>query len=150
MLTGGFFSTFIIAIPVVTWIANQAVKILMYGRFRQFRSWRDMFKSGGMPSAHTSFMFALSTAIFFKEGITSTLFALSLSLTAIVIYDAMHVRLESGRHAAILNEVYQNQQITSPTIKEGYPLEVSIGHTFREVCGGAIFGIVLGFLLMHL
>lgn len=150
MILGGFFSTYIIAVPVVTWIANQAVKILLYGRFRQFRSWKDLFKSGGMPSAHTSFMCSLSTAIFLREGIASTSFAIVLALTGIVAYDAMHVRLESGKHAVIMNEIYQNQQITSVSLQEEYPLETSIGHTFWEVAGGIIFGTAMGFLLLSL
>lgn len=150
MFTGGFFGTYIIAIPILTWIANQAVKILLYGRFRHFRSWRDMFKSGGMPSAHTSFMFALSTALFLKHGPASDILAVALALTAVVMYDAMHVRLESGRHALILNEVYQNQQLSSPSLEKAYPLEVSIGHTMKEVLGGAVFGVFMGCLLMYL
>lgn len=150
MLTGGFFSTYIILVPACTWIANQMVKILLYGRYKQFRSWRDLFKSGGMPSAHTSFMFSLCVAVLLREGITSSLFAVTLALTGIVVYDAMHVRLESGKHAAIINEIFQSGQIASPMLEKHYPLEASIGHTFYEVCGGAIFGIVMGFLFMSL
>lgn len=150
MLTGGFFSTYIIAVPIVTWILTQAVKILLYGRYRQFRSWRDLFKSGGMPSAHSSFMCALCVAVYVREGLLSTPFAITLSLTGIVVYDAIHVRLESGRHASILNEVYQNGQIASRVLEESYPLETSIGHTVNEVAGGIVFGTALGFLLMSL
>ena len=150
MLTGGFFSNYIIAIPVLTWVLNQAVKILLYGRFKQFRSWKDLFKSGGMPSAHTSFMCSLSTAVLLRDGYTSTSFAIVLCLTGIVLYDAMHVRLESGKHASVLNEIFHSRQIVSPTLEKEYPLETSVGHTFPEVCGGVLFGALMGLLLMQL
>jgi len=150
MLTGGFFSTYILAIPIVTWILNQVVKILMYGRYKQFRSWRDLFKSGGMPSAHTSFMCSLATAVFVREGFASTTFAVVMAMAGIVVYDAMHVRMEAGKHALVMNEIFQNKQVTSPTLDAEYPFETSIGHTFAEVCGGVVFGVVMGFLLMSL
>ena len=103
-----------------------------------------------MPSAHSSFMCALCVAVYVREGLLSTPFAITLSLTGIVVYDAIHVRLESGRHASILNEVYQNGQIASRVLEESYPLETSIGHTVNEVAGGIVFGTALGFLLMSL
>lgn len=150
MLTGGFFGTYVIAVPFVAWILTQVVKIVLYGRFKQFRSWRDLFKSGGMPSAHTSFMGALTVAILIKEGIQSTSFAIALAISAIVVYDAIHVRMESGKHGAIFNEIFQSGQVTSVRLEEDYPLETSVGHTIPEVFGGGIFGVILGILLMYL
>lgn len=95
-------------------------------------------------------MFSLCVAVLIREGVASTLFAVTLALTGIVAYDAIHVRMESGKHAAIFNELYQSGQVISPMLKDQYPLEISIGHTFWEVCGGAIFGIGMGLLLMLL
>lgn len=137
-------------IPGLAWIITQSAKILIEKRWKYVEVWTDLFKSGGMPSAHSSFVLALTTAIGLKEGIYSSLFALSLSFSAIVVYDAMHVRNEAGKHATVLNQIFKEHKITDLEIKKMFPLENSIGHTPLQAMIGALCGIILGLGFFYL
>lgn len=150
MLTGGFFQQYILVIPIITWLVSQGIKVLVYARYRSLTGFREIFKSGGMPSAHTSFMLSLAMAVGLKEGFFSTIFSVTLALAGIVVYDAMHVRMEAGKHAEILNEMYKERETNSSSLGQYFPLETSIGHTFYEVLGGGALGIYMGIMLYFL
>lgn len=57
-----------------------------------------------MPSVHSSVVVSLATAVAIKYGIWSDLFAISMSFTVIIIYDAINVRFEAWQHAIAINE----------------------------------------------
>jgi acid phosphatase family membrane protein YuiD len=48
-----------------------------------------------MPSAHSSVVVSLSTAMAIKHGIYSDFFAMAMAFTVIIIYDAINVRFEA-------------------------------------------------------
>lgn len=50
----------------------------------------------GMPSAHSALIMGLTSAIAIKEGGGSSIFALSLVMALVIMYDAMGVRLHAG------------------------------------------------------
>ena len=95
------------------------------GRF----SFARMFGSGGMPSAHSTFVIALSTAMGLKYGPWSDEFAICLVISIIIIYDAMNVRYQAGLHARVLNRL---------TPDDGQTLNESMGHTPLEALVGGI------------
>ena len=47
--------------------------------------------SGGMPSSHTALVVGLTTAVGLKESLDSSLFALCLVFSLVVMYDATGV-----------------------------------------------------------
>ena len=102
--------------------------------------WGRLFNgTGGMPSSHTSFTFSSVFLLAFTEGITSPLFAVALICSIIVAYDAMGLRMESGRQAEAINilldEVFED--------KDGLKhLKESLGHRPIEV----LMGIILAFV----
>ena len=57
-----------------------------------------------MPSVHSAVVVSLSTAMALKYGIMSDYFAIALTFTVIIIYDAMNVRFQAGQHAAAINK----------------------------------------------
>ena len=61
--------------------------------------------SGGMPSSHTALVVGLCTSIGLKEGMQSSIFALCLVFSLVVMYDATGVRLHAGRQAEVLNQL---------------------------------------------
>ena len=71
-----------------------------------------MLGSGGMPSAHSTFVVALSTAIGIKNGVFNDLFAICLIFSIIVIYDAMNIRYQSGLHAKAINKINSHENHT--------------------------------------
>lgn len=91
--------------------------------------------SGGMPSGHSAFVAALVVMVAHQRGIGSIEFAISAVVALVVMYDAIHLRNEAGKHARILNKLM-------PEAK----LEESLGHTHGQVLVGAALGAFVAFL----
>lgn len=98
-----------------------------------------ILRPGYMPSAHSAFVVSLATVVANFDGIFSTIFATSVVLAYIVIYDALIIRTNIGYNGKVINKLVKE----SPQIKkENYPvMKEVVGHNFWEV----VVGIVLGF-----
>lgn len=59
--------------------------------------------SGGMPSSHTAMVTSMASWIVYKDGLDSSSSSVAIVLVLVVMYDATHVRYESGKHASELN-----------------------------------------------
>ena len=123
----------------VSWCVAQGIKVLISLWLDKKLDWRRCFGMGGMPSSHSAFVFSLMLSIAVKETVAPTQFALAFALAAVVIYDAMGVRRETGKQGEVLN------QILSQVLVEGKPitekqLKELVGHTPLEVIGGVIVG----------
>ena len=105
-----------------------------------------MHGSGGMPSAHTATIVSASTAIGIVEGWSSSIYALSLIMAFIVMYDASGVRRSVGKQAKWLNDIifdfYKHKHLEEEKLKE------LIGHKPTEVVVGAILGIIIANLVV--
>jgi len=131
-----FFQEYPFSIPFVAMLAADIVKTiidLMMGRKRV----RYFFRSGGFPSGHSAMVSALVVTMAHLEGLSSSAFTISAVFAIIVMYDAIHLRNEAGKHAEALNKL--NSKLN---------LEESLGHTHLEVVGGASFGAFMAFLLL--
>jgi acid phosphatase family membrane protein YuiD len=100
-----------------------------------------MLGSGGMPSAHSTFVIALATSMGIKYGPWSDMFLICLVFSIIIIYDAMNVRFQAGLHARALN-------ILTP--HDGNTLNESIGHTPVEAMAGGVIGFTTAAILLGL
>ncbi|NLV91644.1 MAG: divergent PAP2 family protein [Firmicutes bacterium] len=134
----------ILQVCFVAWFVAQVLKTVLHAfRHRQL-DLRRLVGAGGMPSSHSALVCSLSTAVALKEGIDSTLFAISVVLSLIVMYDAAGVRRAAGRQARILNQMvvdfYQNRELHPERLKE------LLGHTPYEVLAGALLGIAIPLL----
>ncbi|PIZ72544.1 hypothetical protein COY07_03125, partial [Candidatus Peregrinibacteria bacterium CG_4_10_14_0_2_um_filter_43_11] len=105
----------------------------------QRRSHVRFLNSGGMPSGHSSFVAALVVVVANREGVGSTAFMISAVLALVVMYDAVNLRHEAGKHAKLLNKLLPKEH-----------LEESLGHTRFEVTVGAVFGAIVAFVLLSL
>ena len=97
-----------------------------------------MFGDGGMPSAHAATVCSLATYTAISFGAGSFEFAFALIFAMVVCRDAMGVRRESGKQAALLNEMRKNlsiQDLTAVKLKE------FVGHTPIQVIVGGVIGI---------
>lgn len=141
---------------LLAWLLAQVIKTVIQSCIsKEFRVER-LWGAGGMPSAHSAMVCALtiSTARFY--GVSSPIFALTLVVAFITVYDAMGVRRETGRHAKLLNR-YLNEleQEKADVDGDGVPdlkfntidLKELIGHTPLEVLGGVILGVLVGTVL---
>jgi hypothetical protein len=70
----------------IAWIACQLIKIILSKKISAF------WNVGGMPSAHSSLVGALATAVALQEGFTSTPAVISYVILTIVVRDAVHLR----------------------------------------------------------
>jgi acid phosphatase family membrane protein YuiD len=99
------------------------------------------WKTGGMPSSHSSLVTALATSIGFEYGVSSPMFTLSLFYGILIIRDALGVRRSAGKQAQVLNELGQelNEKLGT-TLR---PVKEVSGHTPTEVA----VGVALGFFI---
>ncbi len=100
-----------------------------------------LWKTGGMPSSHSSLVAALATAVAFEEGIGSTVFIVSLCLALIVIRDSLGVRRSSGLQARTLNRL--GGEVSSRFGIEYAPVKEIQGHAPLEVVVGALMGLFI-------
>lgn len=124
------------------WLAAQIIKTLIYWRLTRRFDIRRMFGMGGMPSSHTSFLVAMTTMVALREGIGASLFAVSFALMAIVIYDAMGVRYQTGKQSHVLNKILHQMLVEGKPLSEEN-LQELVGHTPLEVFFGALIGLIV-------
>lgn len=129
-------------VPLITLIVTQLIKFTFESIRGKKIKWGRLFNgSGGMPSSHSAFAFSITAMIGLNEGMDSILFAISLVFSLIVAYDAMGLRMESGRHAERLNDI--SEEIFSKKYKTGLEhLKEELGHNPLEVLVGMIFAIL--------
>lgn len=132
-------------LPLFSWIIAQVAKIIIRGFQDKNWDWRYIYRSGGMPSAHTTVITSLCTVIAYRTGTQSPEFGIACTLAVIVMYDALNVRHAVGEHAEALRKI-------TPLIykKERPPFIIhqSYGHTPLEVLAGAVIGIVVPALVL--
>ena len=139
------FSNTIFISAVVGWSLAQFIKIFL-GVVREKKfNFKWLIETGGLPSAHASGMCALATSVGLEEGFSSPIFAISLVLALITMFDAQTVRRSVGEQAEILNkmldDLYWKRKIGEDKIKEFW------GHTPLEVLIGAIMGVLIGLIV---
>ena len=127
------------------WCTAQVIKFLLYGLlYRKFKPERFL-GSGGMPSSHTATVVAMCLMTGFREGFTGTLFAVALVFAAVVIYDAMGVRRETGRQGEVINQMLKEVLVDGKPITEE-TMKTLVGHSPVECLGGIIVGVIVAFL----
>lgn len=125
----------------IAWVLAQILKhaARLIGRNRrifQHKS-RGLLLSGGMPSAHSATVVALTTIIGLKDGVDGGLFALAFLFSSVVIYDAVMVRYSSGQQGDLLNRLLSEKK------SKLLPIKVAHGHTVLEVVAGTILGLAV-------
>ena len=131
---------------VLSWTVAQALKVLISLGLEKRLDWKRLWGMGGMPSSHTAFVFSLALMIAVREGVSSTTFALAFALAAVVIYDAMGVRAETGRQSEVINKIVQEVLVEGKPITEKQLKEL-LGHTPLEVLAGVLVGVIITLLL---
>ena len=127
---------------IIPWVAF-VISIFIKGLIVKLKSWKlDLSRalwSWWMPSVHSSVVVSLVTAIAIKYGIYSDLFALAMTFTLIIIYDAINVRFEAGQHAAAINS-----SLWEKRFKE------SLWHLPSEAFAWSVLWIIVAVLMYYL
>jgi hypothetical protein len=131
---------------LIAWLLAQVIKVVLNtARTRQF-DFRFLYSPGGMPSSHTAAACAVATSVAVLDGLGSTLFAVTLLIAFIVMYDAQGVRRAAGQQARILNQMFE--ALRTHHRLQPHTLAELIGHTPLEVFAGLLLGIAVA-LLIH-
>lgn len=133
-----FFRDYTILVPFWALIFAIVMKGIIHALKGKFSVAR-MFGSWGMPSAHSTFVIALATAMWLKHWPASDYFLICLVFSIIIIYDAMNVRYQAGLHAKAINEMTPN---------DGKELNETLGHTPIEAVAGWIVGFLSAVVLL--
>ena len=126
----------------LSWVVAQALKVLLHLWMEKSMDWRRCFGMGGMPSSHSAFVFSLALMTGLTAGFDTVAFAVAFGLMAVVIYDAMGVRAETGKKGAVLNRLLHEIVIEGKPITEE-KLKELVGHTPLEVLGGVLVGLAM-------
>jgi acid phosphatase family membrane protein YuiD len=137
-----FLSPYILA-AVFSWLVSQGLKYVFATlKGKKLGSMRQLYLSGGMPSAHSASVVALLVVVGFKDGVDSAVFGLALLFAAVVMYDAIMVRRSSGEQGVALRWLFHELKLTPAK-----PFRTAKGHTPREVLGGIIIGLTIGLVV---
>lgn len=141
--------------PLICWVVAQVLKtIINFILMKEFNPER-LIGSGGMPSSHSATVVGLMYATAYCKGISGFEFPIATVFAFIVMYDAMNVRMETGKQAIILNLFLKSEELRKSlkdVSKDKWPttiLKEYVGHTPLQVLGGILVGIVCGYLICH-
>ncbi len=164
------FGNYILVSAVLAWLCAQVIKTLLtLFATRKFDPER-LVGAGGMPSAHSAMVCALTIAMSRVEGVSSPLFAMAFLFAAVVMYDAMGVRRAAGEQAKVLNQMLdqldwpifgkkQKEQVweeehsrlsslrRDDEDEDDKELKEGLGHTPLQVLAGALLGILVAMLV---
>ena len=144
-----FTTNYLLTVVFGSWFAAQVIKTLINLHQTKSFSFERLFGAGGMPSAHSALVCSTVIAMAKKAGVSSPLFALSIILAAIVMYDAMGVRRSAGEQAKVLNQLMSNwmEDEADDALPNSKKLKELVGHTPFEVLSGALLGILIAMLV---
>jgi acid phosphatase family membrane protein YuiD len=139
----------VLIVPGCAWVIAQILKLIINTIMTKEFSIDRLFGDGGMPSGHSSIVTALAVSIGLFKGFDTAEFAIAFIFAAVVMRDAMGVRLETGKQAAsiikiadLLNDYFTEYDDKIRTDK----LKVLVGHTPLQVVCGSILGAVVSII----
>ena len=131
------------------WAVAQVAKTIMYAIINRKLQLERLVGAGGMPSCHSAMVSGLASATGILYGAGSIEFAISLCLAIIVMYDAMNVRMETGRQGKVLNDMIEIFQKMGKNISPEERLKELVGHTPFQVVIGAVIGVLVGIIVVR-
>lgn len=142
------FMTFIqnkyVYVPFLLWFGIQLFKVIYDLVTTHKFNFKRILGAGGMPSSHSAVVVGLATLIGKDVGVGSPMFALSLVLAFVVMYDAAGVRRAAGKQAKLLNKLIETPGLSTGEVQE--KLVEVLGHTPLQVIVGALIGLGVGLI----
>lgn len=136
-------------IGLSSWFWAQLIKTIIHAIVTKSIDFTRLIGDGGMPSGHSATVSSLATAAALVYGLGSFEFAMAFIFAIVVCKDAMGVRLETGKQAAIINEIVRAFDELSTGKLTDVKLKEFVGHTPIQVLAGILLGIVNA-VLLHL
>ena len=114
-------------VPFILWFLIQTFKVLTELIVNKKLNVKRIVGAGGMPSSHSAVVCSLATCIGKEYGFYSGIFAISMVMAFVVMYDAAGVRRAAGKQARILNKILDTPGLTTLEVQE--KLVEVLGHT---------------------
>lgn len=131
-------------VPLILWFCIQTFKVIYELLKTKKLNFKRIIGAGGMPSSHSAITMCISTMIGKSEGFDSSIYALSLIVALVVMYDAAGVRRAAGKQAKLLNKIVQTPGLSNVEVTE--KLQEVLGHTPIQVFVGALIGFIVGMI----
>jgi uncharacterized protein len=140
------FSNTIFLAAVFSLLTAQFIKSIVLIFRSRAKSFRDvlatfLWKTGGMPSSHSSLAVSIAASIAIVDGPNSSVFILSLFFALVVIRDALGVRRAAGLQAKALNLL--GKELASKLGLAFHPVREVHGHNPSEVIVGGLLGFFI-------
>lgn len=139
------FSASLISAAMVQ-VLCQLFKVILYSIKDRKLKMSYLFSAGGMPSAHSAFVTALSLSIGLRLGFASEHFTVASVFSIIIIYDSFRLRAAVQSHAQLLQRMIGN----FPEERET-KLNLMVGHspaeTLAGIGAGALFALLIYILM---
>ena len=129
---------------IIGWASAQILKTIIYALVNHKIDLTRLVGDGGMPSAHSATVVSVTVAIASECGLSSPLFALAVFFSFITMHDASGVRLETGKQAKAINDIFLllsdlMEDVMTPEQK----LKEFVGHTKLQVIAGGLLGLAI-------
>lgn len=134
-----------VIVPFLLWFGIQLFKVIYDLIVTKKFNFKRILGAGGMPSSHSAVVVGLATLIGKNEGVGTPIFAVSIILAAVVMYDAAGVRRAAEKQAKLLNKIVETPGLTGMQVSE--KLVEVLGHTPLQVFVGAAIGLIVGLLV---
>ncbi len=141
----GFIQNKYIYVPFLLWFGIQLFKLIYDLVTTKKFNFKRILGAGGMPSSHSAVVTGLATLVGKYQGVDTPIFAISLILAFVVMYDACGVRRAAGKQAALLNKLIETPGLSGVEVSERL-VEV-LGHTPVQVFVGALIGLIAGLIV---
>jgi len=132
-------------------IAQLLKPLLKYPKTHKW-DWRLAKAAGGFPSSHSALVSALALSVGLHDKFSSTIFAVTMALAVIVIYEAANVRYYTGQNIKVTQQLVKDLQENQPSEFNdpiySTKLKDVLGHKWREVIGGILLGCFIA-LVYH-
>ncbi|NCU38446.1 divergent PAP2 family protein [Candidatus Saccharibacteria bacterium] len=129
----------------ISWIVAQGTKYIIVAiKSKDFRSLRQLYLSGNMPSAHSATVMSMATIVGLINGVDSAVFGIAIMVAGVVMYDAIMVRRSVGEQGLAIQELIkatkENAPVAIPRAAKGHtPLEVAVGAAVGACIGLVVF-----------
>lgn len=137
----------ILATAFTAWMIAQILKTLTSYWKHGTLHFERLVGAGGMPSSHTALVVSLAWSVGLHEGFGSAIFAVSVILAGIVMYDAAGVRRAAGKQAKVINKLVRQLRVEH-TVHD-ITLKELLGHSPIEVLAGALLGIGIAYVFRN-
>lgn len=121
---------------LLTVFLTQFLKVITSSIGKKGINWKELGKTGGMPSSHSAVVSVITVSVYLIEGF-STLFFVTLIFSLIVIDDALELRRHIQRHGDALRKITKGKE----------KIGVFKGHKLVEVLAGIFIGLGITLLI---